>query len=92
MRPLGSPAKVVAKPVAALLLGCDEMLGYRRFVAGRAQEPAARGVGIGERFLSGEGLRGDNEKRRFGATRFSVSTICVPSTLDTNCILRCGCP
>ena len=53
------------------------------------QEPGARGLGVGHRLLRGEGLGGDDEQRaRPGSSRFSVSAMCVPSTLETKCTRR----
>ena len=42
----------------------DKVLGDVFFVA-LAQEPLARRIGIGERFLSGKGFRSDDEQRGF---------------------------
>ena len=73
----------------SLVESATKCLAMRGFVLRVFQEPVARGMRVGQRLLRGERFRRDDEERGLGIeSRFSVSAMCVPSTLETKWAFR----
>jgi hypothetical protein len=72
----------------------DEMLGDGGLVLRGGEEPVAGRVGVGQRFLRGEGLRGDDEEGGLGRERFQrlgdVGAVDVGDEMGVQALLRVG--